>query len=302
MLSILIPIFNFDCNKLVTELINQCQILEIPFEIICIDDFSTPEYKIKNKNLATLLNTNYSGLPTNIGRSKIRNLLAQKAKYNNLLFLDCDSEIENNNFIFNYTIYFNKQQVVYGGRCYKTEKPKIDAEILRWKYGVKRETIALETRKKNPYLYFLTNNFLCEKNIFNSVSFNESLIGYGHEDTLYAYELKQKNIPIIHIENPLTHIGLENTEVFLNKTKQGIVNLFKIVNEYNFNKNSVKLYRNFTRLKAIKLNVFYIWFYTLFFNKLIIKNLYSKKPSLFLFDLFKLYWCCKTYKNQSNGE
>ncbi|MES2837307.1 MAG: glycosyltransferase [Bacteroidota bacterium] len=302
MLSVLIPIFNFDCTSLVIEIINQCNANNLTFEVITIDDFSNSDYKEKNKNLSIFQNTKYSELPSNIGRSKIRNLLAKTASYDNLLFLDCDSEIENTDFIKNYIPYFNNNKVVYGGRCYKNQTPKEKKEILRWKYGIKRETISAEQRKTNTYLYFLTNNFLCSKNTFNSVQFNENLVGYGHEDTLFAQELKKKNIEILHVENALTHVGLETTELFLSKTKEGISNLFKAAKSYNLNTTEIKLYRNFERLNKFKLSAVYLFFYSLLIKKIIEKNLHSQNPSLFFFDLFKLYWCCKIAQELSKGE
>lgn len=302
MLSVLLPIYNFDCTRLVTKIINQCKANKINFEIIAIDDFSTSEYKTKNKQLQQFSNTEYSELPSNIGRSKIRNLLAKTANYENLLFLDCDSEIENTDFIKNYIPYFNNNEVIYGGRCYKKQTPKQKTEILRWKYGIKRETISAEKRKTNTYLYFLTNNFLCPKSAFNLVQFNENLIGYGHEDTLFAQELKKNNIEIVHIENALTHVGLETTDIFLNKTKEGISNLFKAAKSYNLNTDEIKLYRNFERVNKFKLSAGYLFFYTVFLKRLIEKNLYSQNPSLFFFDLYKLYWCFKTAQELSKGE
>ena len=42
MLSILIPIYNFDVQELVQKLHQQASLLAIAFEIVCVDDGSQP--------------------------------------------------------------------------------------------------------------------------------------------------------------------------------------------------------------------------------------------------------------------
>src|ERR1044071_5613337 len=100
MLSILIPVYNFDVTGLAASL--QASETNIPFEIICLDDGSAPMFKAINKKIAGLENIIYEELPQNIGRSKIRNLLAERAKYEYLLFLDCDSTAVSGRFLSSY--------------------------------------------------------------------------------------------------------------------------------------------------------------------------------------------------------
>ena len=89
MLSILIPTYNYNIFPLVTELVNQAKVLKIEFEIITIDDGSN-QFQIENHKINHLENCSYTVLSNNIGRSSIRNLLAKKAKFKWLLFLDAD--------------------------------------------------------------------------------------------------------------------------------------------------------------------------------------------------------------------
>ena len=51
MISILIPVFNFETVSLVNELSQQLQELDIPGEILAFDDFSTPSCRSINKSL-----------------------------------------------------------------------------------------------------------------------------------------------------------------------------------------------------------------------------------------------------------
>ena len=108
MLSILIPTYNFDVRKLIFDLHEQAEKEKIEFEIIIADDASDNAFRNINKETETLHNVKYIQLNENSGRSKIRNFLAKQAKYNNLLFIDCDMIIENSNFI-----HINKKNYPY---------------------------------------------------------------------------------------------------------------------------------------------------------------------------------------------
>ncbi|MEM9260646.1 MAG: hypothetical protein AAGA62_13425, partial [Bacteroidota bacterium] len=49
--------------------------------------------------------------------------------------------------------------------------------------------------------------------------------GYGHEDTLWGQQLAKAGVGILHIDNPVTHLGLETSGVFLEKQHRAIHNL-----------------------------------------------------------------------------
>ncbi len=118
MLSILVPVYNFDINAFVKDLHQQCELAQINFEIICLDDGSLQLFKDKNSGIANLDHIFYHELEQNIGRSRIRNKLAQMANFEKLLFVDCDSLTEDKNFIADYITCMNNHKVIYGGRTY----------------------------------------------------------------------------------------------------------------------------------------------------------------------------------------
>lgn len=286
MLSILIPIYNFEVVDFVKDLSNQASLCNIDFEILCFDDCSTPEFKVKNSPLATIKGVVYSDLPQNVGRSKIRNLLAEHAKYDYLLFLDCDSKNNTNQFIKNYISNVKPNTVVYGGRNYEAKPPANKDTFFRWWYGVNRETIGVEDRAKQPYHSFMTNNFMIPKELFLSIKLNEDLNGYGHEDTLLGIALKTKQIPILHIDNPLCHIGLESVDEFLQKTREGIQNLVLLIQSGQVD-DSIKLYRYYNLVKKIGIENKVLNYYLK--NKINIeKKLARNRPNIRWFDIYKL--------------
>lgn len=316
MLSILIPIFNFDIRPLVADLHGQCEGLGISYEIVCFDDGSTSEYKSLNKEIWKLPNVIYRELPQNFGRSAIRNALGKAARFDYLLFMDCDGKVVSNDFIKNYVGFTRvtlnplafphtnslggniemtsppgiPNALVYGGRCYSNSPPSDTSLYFHWYYGRHREQTTAAERRRSPYHGFMTNNFLVSKSIFLSILFDETLKQYGHEDTLFGMELAKRNIPILHIDNPLEHIGLEPVEVFLRKTEQGIENLAKL-------RKAGKPIE--TRLLATydKLHAWYfdkiLGMANPILRPMIVRQLKKSKPSLLLFDIFKLGSLCE---------
>jgi glycosyltransferase involved in cell wall biosynthesis len=287
MISILIPIYNFDTRKFITDLQCQAVDLKIDFEIVLVDDCSLQEFRTLNKTLSELPGVRYIQLEKNIGRSKIRNFLVSQSKYEKLLFADCDSETTDKYFIKNYIKTSQKADVVCGGTEYRKSDLKNKTIVFRVKYGIVREAISLTLRQKYPYQAFKTNNFLISKSVFKSIQFDEKLTEYGHEDTLFGCELARKNIAILHINNPLFHVGLETAEVFLEKTRKGLKNLNYITENYNYPElySDIKLLRTAKNLKLftplIKLGF-------LVFKKKIEILLKSTNPNIFVFDLYKL--------------
>lgn len=124
MLSILIPTYNYNVYNLVLELHIQCLESGIIFEIIVIDDGSNTRI-LENEKINTLSYSSYEKLKSNIGRSKIRNLLAQKGNYQWLLFLDADVFPKNKNFISAYIQCINNEEkTVNGGLLYPEKNQK----------------------------------------------------------------------------------------------------------------------------------------------------------------------------------
>ncbi|MBX7093229.1 MAG: glycosyltransferase [Flavobacteriales bacterium] len=286
MISILIPVYNFDVRPLVNELLKQVQNSGIAFEMIIIDDCSSPDFQQMNSELKEKGGLCYFQLNENIGRSKIRNLLFEKAKFPYLLFMDCDSWPETENYISNYIRQAEEDKVVYGGRTYSPMAPEKKSQFLRWHYGINREVIPYHKRQVNPYRSFMTNNFLIHRNVYEKIKMDETVKGYGHEDSRFAYELSVMEIPVKHIDNPLRHIGLEDADVFLRQTAIGVKNLHRLIQEKKINSDN-KLYSAYRMLKGDWSRKWFIrWFKR---NKISIeKNLLSEHPSLRKFDLFKL--------------
>ena len=285
MLSILIPIFNQDVRPLVQDLSEQCMKEKIRFQILCFDDGSKEKYKKINRSVESAFGVSYLEFRQNVGRSKIRNKLAFNAMYDNLLFLDCDSEIASKKFIKKYKKAITAHTVIYGGTMYSKRKPRSLEKMLHWKYGQKRERAPVEKRNKHPYDTFRSNNFVMDRDLFLSVRFNEEIEGYGHEDTLFAQQLKEQEISLHHVDNPVIHGGLEKVETYLAKVDESIRNLVELNRgKYRL---STRLTKTYEKIKSWNLWPVISWLAKRYDNRYA-SALTSKNPNLRLLDLYKL--------------
>lgn len=287
-LSVLIPVYNFDVKPLAASLSAQLSRLQHPFEIRLIDDASTHEYKKINEEVENIHGVKYTVLENNIGRSKIRNILAKEALYENLLFLDCDNEILSENYIENYSLQIAKgYEVIVGGTAYQKSKPKDKAFLLHWKAGKYKEEKTATIRNEHAYDSFTLNNMLIKKSIYLSIQLDESITTYGHEDSKFGYELQQKQVALLHVDNFVCHIGLNSTENYLHKSLQAVDNLCRMIKNERTGTHT-KLYKAFNFLKIYRLRAVFGLFYKIF-KPIIYKNLYSQNPSLILLDVVKLH-------------
>jgi glycosyltransferase involved in cell wall biosynthesis len=277
MLSILIPVYNYTVLPLVNELVKQCNVSGITFEILCQDDASNSQENTINQEVNLIPNCSFFINEINLGRGKNINSLAQKAVYDWLLILDCDTFPANATFIQNYVdvISDSSENVLFGGIIYQDKKPEKE-QLLRWVYGQKRETSAI-----------LTSNLWIKKDVFLQYPFDDSITKYGYEDLCFFSVLKKNNLEISLIENPTFHMNLETSEVFLNKTKTALENLFFLYNSKKISRESSKIIKTFELLKKLQLTRFFAFLFKKNQNK-IERNLLSETPSLFLFDLYKL--------------
>lgn len=290
MLSILMPTYNYNITRLATELHRQAVEQQVDFELIVMEDGSTKEVE-SNRLISKLTNCKHIILKNNIGRSAVRNKLADQSKFEHLLFMDCDAEVRSTHFVQKYLAFCREECVVIGGTSYDFKETNPDYS-LRLKYGRVREARSASERGKNN---FATFNFLISKSIFNRVLFDESICGYGHEDMLFGHQLHQLGYEFIQIENPLIHKGLDNNETFLRKTEEATRNLYLLyqTGRYPFLANEsallntyIRIYKSgLVRLLAMKFDL------TKYFLRWLLSQ---KSPSLLLYDWYKLLFLCKT--------
>ncbi len=283
-LSILIPVYNWNVDAFVKALHKQAEKLDISFEILVYDDCSSQQF---SANYSELRGVTYKYLEKNIGRSRIRNLLAKDAIYERLLFLDGDSFPQNDEFLSAYwNTYVNSKTILCGGTAYK-DLSKNESPLLRWTYGKSREENA--KNKKG----FASNNFMMDKQTFMDIRFNERIKGYGHEDTLFGIECKKRNLSFQKCLAPLLHLGLESDDLFIRKSEEGVKNLKKLYVEGKIGSADSKLieFHEKLKLKSI-LHILLTPFVP------IIRTMVITKHNLKAFDVLKWYWFASKVRSE----
>ena len=294
MISILIPTYNYNTLPLVSELHSQATLENIEFEIIVLDDASPINENTEiNSKINQLSNCRFERNEVNLGRGQNRNSLVQKAKYDWVLLMDCDIFPKEKTFIKTYIESTKNpdRKAIFGGIIYYDHKPK-DEELLRWVFGKSREEIPLAKRLENPFHYALISNILIQKNVLLSHSFDSKLFNYGYEDIVFILGLKRAQISIYHIENQAYHLNLESSAIFLTKFHSSLQNLKLVLDKKIINAEDTSLTRIYAKLKRFYL-VKPLAFGFGIFKKPFTKNLLSRNPSLFVFDLYRLGYFCQ---------
>jgi len=283
MLSILIPAYNYNCTELLKKLRTQSLSSTHKIEIIVCDDASPNEsIKKSNKEYCTHNHLIHIENPSNLGRTATRSTLAKTAQYDWLLFLDADVLPVSGEFLTAYTKYFSDTyQAIVGGIHYQKSVPKKEYK-LRWKFGVKREARTADQRNAYPFL-LASGNLLIQKETF--LNANYFLGNHYGLDAFFGYQLKKLKTQILHIDNPVYHLGLENNKEFLSKSMRALETMVELEKKELIASNHTRLqqiYQSTPAKSACKGMVSLI-------EKPIKKNLLGSRPSLFLFDLYRLY-------------
>ncbi len=287
MLSILIPTKDYNCRILVEALSRQGELLSVPYEILLGEDGSSCEGVELNRPMSQLPGCRIIEYKENQGRARIRNRLAEEAQYENIIFIDSDAIVEKRDFLETYLQALESHQIVCGGLYHPVIIPSPDC-TLRYKYEKKIDKRRSATvRAKHPYNDFATFNFAIKRELFLSIRFDENIKEYGYEDTLFGHQVRSRGHFIKHIDNPLLHTGLESNKQYLKKVEKSLETLFSIREEID----TTPLLAAYHRLRSLGLVPFSAWVWRQS-RQLLYNNLMSERPSLVLFNLYKLGYYC----------
>lgn len=327
-LSILIPTYDFVCYPLVLSLHGQAEALGIDYEILVAEDGSKQQDRVvANLKINELPHCRHLRRTENAGRAAIRNILADEARGEWLLFLDSDAKVEKADFLAAYLAAANegspephneqeepdnKQEkpheeqekphdeqaeravprrsnapVIVGG-LYHAPACADPTRALRFRYEREADRSRdAAQRSLKPYMEFSTFNFMIRSDIFRTLRFDEQCREYGYEDALFGLALQRRDIPILHIDNALLHTGLDTNAQFLGKTEAALRTLAALAPEL---RECSRVHRLFARLKRYALAPLLRAAFRLCGKPLRRHLEKSARPSLRLFALYKLIY------------
>lgn len=289
MVSVVIPVYNYNCVALVKTVHKQLIASAIVFEIICLDDASDG-FTSENRVVSNLSHTTYNISPTNLGRIAARQQLATMAHYDWLLFLDADVMPKSEQFIQNYlSVLKTEANAFFGGFAYY-ETPPESHYRLRWSYGKAKEQVLSVIRNKTPYKVIISANFLIKKSLFLNINSQISSKGYGY-DNYFGAILKTEHVKVLHIDNEVYHLGLDTNADYLKKKEQASETLVKLLNSGKIEQHDNGLLKLFQLLKYLKLHYVFNLFY-MCFQRLMKINLLGSRPKVSLLQLYRITYMC----------
>jgi hypothetical protein len=189
--------------------------------------------------------------------------------------LDCDE------YIINYLEQDDKFEVVYGGYSLAFG----DNSNLRFIYEKSAEKAHVAAKRNcHPYKDLHTANLLISQRVILSLPFDERIRNYGYEDVLLGKRLKENNIEILHIDNPLTLNNYESNSDYLEKTKEGLQTLKMFSNELHGYSRILTISNRISRFHQ----KWIIKLYWKLCQKHLETKLIGKNPNLSTFTMYKL--------------
>lgn len=284
-ISILIPVYNDVCTELVSCISKTADATAgLVYEIVVADDGSDDVKKLQlNSSISQIPHCRYIKRDKNVGRAAIRNFLAEEAKYEWLLFLDCDVHIPNKAFLYNYIKVAAANRVVYGGLSISGDCSKLKNN-LRYKYEKHSEPRQVASvRNQHPYQSFRTTNFFVERAVMLAHPFNEHIRTYGYEDVMFGKDMQESRISVFHIDNQVHYTHYESNPVYLAKMEEAMHTLFEFRADLAEFSSLIALQK---RLHSYFLDGLLDVVFRLM-RKRWRKNIVSSHPSLVIFNVYR---------------
>ena len=173
--------------------------------------------------------------------------------------------------------------VVNGGICIVDDDTL--SHNLRYIYEKDAEPAhTAEKRQANKYHEFRSTNFMIEREAFKACPFDERFTRSGYEDVLFGKMLKQQQIPVTHIDNPVMMTKFETNPDYVTKIERSTRTLHTFRNELR-GYSRILTFDSGIHISAVR------WIIRLWhriFGNMERRNLCGSRPILKLFALYRL--------------
>lgn len=291
-LSILIPTYNYNAYPLVKALMTQIEGLSDSIEVLVYEDGSKVRSDDHDK-INSLSQARYRFFHENRGRSSIRRSLAEDAGHQWLLFLDSDVMPGSESFLNNYLQFtISDYDVIFGGYSYEDDFREPD-HMLRYRFGQERESANAAVRSQRPYLVY-AGNLMIRKEHFLRLS--AGIPDFYGEDLVLSDRIRKEKLKVKHIDNPIVHLGLEASKIYLDKVKEMASHVGALEKKGELSNDLMTLQTKYHWLRKRGMLSPLLWYVRTFENG-IERNLLSPDPNLRNLDLIKLFHYHQSLKN-----
>lgn len=190
--------------------------------------------------------------PKNCGRSHARNRLFDLAETEWVLFLDADMRPDDEDFLNRYLDAIDTDPgaaIIAGGFSLRHAHPTNETR-LHAAQSAASECLPASVRAEAPGRYVFTSNILVHRDILHAVSFDLGFQGWGWEDVDWGLRAAAE-YPILHIDNPATHLGLDRDAKLLEKYAGSVDNFLRLVERHPDEMAKSNLYKAARRLSAL---------------------------------------------------
>lgn len=247
-LSVLIPFKGDDPCRLLTALGRE----RAAVEIILLDDGSQDDLlaaRVGAEIRALTLPARLVRLPRNEGRAKGRNRLVSQARSRHYLFLDSDMLPDSPAFLACWLSVIDTYDppVAFGGFTLDQAVPRPDHALHR-AMALKSDCRPADERRLAPEKFVFTSNLLVRRDLFAAEAFDEAFTGWGWEDVEWGLRVSRR-WPILHLDNPATHLGLDTARTLVAKFEQSQANFRRVVAAH---REAVSAYPSYRAARLLK--------------------------------------------------
>lgn len=226
-LSVLIPFHRHDPSPLLAAMAQAPR----DVEFVLLDDGSGSAALLANV-IAAAERTGAAARiivwATNRGRAEARNRLVADARGEYVLFLDADMLPDSLRFLRTWlgVIQTQRPYVAFGGlslaRARATPETALHHNLI-----AQSECQPAQQRTRRGAQAVASANLLVRRDFLCAAPFDAGYSGWGFEDVDWALSAARR-APILHVDNPATHTGLDDVEALMRKSVEGGANFARL--------------------------------------------------------------------------